>query len=85
MTFEWALAELKEGKKVWRKSWYTPWSKLQNYFWVDRGVLSGLFSHRLGWDDFIAEDWEEYISTKNHKSIVENEVSWPMHQNPSGM
>ena len=60
MTFEWALSELRCGRKVWRKSWYRSWSKLQNYLWVEKDILRGLFSDRVKWEDYEAEDWEEY-------------------------
>ena len=72
MNFTWALAALKEGNKVTRKGWKVGWSKYQNYLFLDRNYLCSLFSLAPGltWEDYDAEDWEEY------KPVVEkNEVS----------
>ena len=74
MTFEWALSALKDGKRVTRKSWYESWSRFQNFFYLENNWLKSLYSHTLKWDDFTAQDWEEYILMKDRKPSVENEV-----------
>ena len=72
MTFQWALTALKEGKKVTRKSWKVSWSKYQNYLFLDRNFLGSLFSFAPGlrWEDYDAEDWEEYTSNAISEEVT---------------
>jgi hypothetical protein len=61
MNFEWALQQLRDGKSVKRKAWHTPWSKLQQNIWIEKGefytVLRFLFSGHLSGEDLLADDW----------------------------
>lgn len=63
-TFEWALQQLRAGKKVYRKAWIARWSRLQEhcwYQWVGREpVLMFLFTNYLRAVDMEAKDWEIY-------------------------
>lgn len=71
MKFEEILPHLRNGEYIWRSSWYTPWSKLQQHFWYKKInestiVLESLFSTRLLGNDLEASDWEIYKrETKN--------------------
>lgn len=66
MTFEWALQRLREGGKVRRKAWFTPWSRLQQYCWAEKKeygvILNTLLTDKLNGDDLFAEDWEEHLT-----------------------
>lgn len=69
MTLEEILPELRKGKPIWRKSWFTPWSKLQDnirlvYLAPNRGepYLTRLFGRNiLDNMDILADDWEVFI------------------------
>lgn len=64
MNFEWALCQMREGKRVTRSSWKEPWMKLVDFFEITYShghpVLRSLFSNKIGGQDLLAEDWIEY-------------------------
>lgn len=70
--FVWALDQLKQGAKVEREAWFTPWSKVQQYMWFvypdveyegaqKKPVLMFLYSGMLRGEDLVAEDWRLHI------------------------
>lgn len=61
MPFEWALQQMREGRKVMRLSWKCGWSRFQQSMWYEeylgKPVLRTLFSQDLRAEDLEAQDW----------------------------